>query len=324
MKEITYAQAITETLQEEFRRDKKYIYMGTGPIPAMVKEFGTERIRGTPISESSVVGAAIGLAGSGFKPVVNLGMATFAFVATDQIVNQAAKITYMFGGQAKFPIVLMMTVGAGRYMAAQHQISPYSMYMNVPGLKIILPATPYDVKGLLRTALRDTNPVIFFTHVALSDERGEVPDDDFTVPFGQAEIKQKGSDVTVVALSRMVQESLAAARQMESQGISVEVIDPRTLVPMDTDTIKNSVVKTGRLVVVDEACPTCGAASEIASQVVQDERSFLSLKAAPKLVTGAGIPIPYSPPMEKFAVPDRTKIAAAIKAVMEGKGRKRS
>jgi pyruvate/2-oxoglutarate/acetoin dehydrogenase E1 component len=324
MKEITYAQAITEALQEEFRRDKKFIFMGTGTIPVMVKEFGTERIRGTPISESSVVGAAIGLAGSGFRPVVNLGMATFAFVAADQIVNQAAKITYMFGGQADFPIVLMMTVGAGRYMAAQHQISPYAMYMNVPGLKIVLPSTPYDVKGLLKTALRDTNPVMFFTHTNLTEERQEVPEDDFTIPFGVAEIKRKGSDVTIVALARMVNESLAAAKQLESQGISVEVIDPRTLVPMEVETIKKSVIKTGRLVVVDEACPTCGAAAEIATQVVQDEKSFASLKAAPKLVTGFAIPIPYSPPMEKFAVPDRTKIAAAVKSVMEAKnGRSR-
>lgn len=319
MKETTYAQAITEALQEEFRRDKKFVYVSTDLIPAMVKEFGTERIRGTPISESSVVGTAIGLAGSGFRPVVNLRYATFAFVAADQIVNQAAKITYMFGGQTSFPIVIMMIVGAGRYMAAQHQISPYAMYMNVPGLKIILPSTPYDCKGLLKTAMRDNNPVIFFTHMNLTEEMQSIPEDDFAIPFGVADIKRKGGDVTVVALSRMVQESLAAAKQLESQGISVEVIDPRTLVPMDVDTIKNSVLKTGRLVVVDEACPTCGAAAEIATQVVQDEKCFAGLKAAPKLVTGYNIPIPYSPILEKFAVPDRTKIAAAVRAVMESK-----
>ncbi len=318
MKEITYTQAITEALQGEFRNDRKYIYMATQVPSSLLKEFGAERVRIIPISESAIVGTAIGLAGSGFRPVVNLRMATFAFVATDQIVNQAAKITYMFGGQSKFPIVIMMTVGAGRYMAAQHQISPYSMYMNVPGLKIALPSTPYDVKGLLNTALRDNNPVIFFTHVAQSEEQGKVPEDDYTIPFGVAEVKKEGNDVTVVALSRMVIESLAAAQEMEQRGFSVEVIDPRTLVPMDTDTIKNSVIKTGRLVVVDEACPTCGAASEISSQMVQDERVFSCLKVAPKLVTGAAIPIPYSPPMEKFAVPDREKIIAAIKTVMGG------
>ena len=277
MKEITYTQAITETLQEEFRKDKKYIYMATEVPSGLCKEFGAERVRITPISEAAIVGTAIGLAGSGFRPVVNLRMATCAFVATDQIVNQAAKITYMFGGQSKFPIVIMMTVGAGRYMAAQHQISPYSMYMNVPGLKIALPSTPYIVRGLLKTALRDSNPVIFFTHIAQSEEREKIPEDDYTIPFGVAEVKKKGNDVTVVALSRMVLESLAAAQEMEQHGVSVEVIDPRTLVPMDTDGIKNSVIKTGRLVVVDEACPTCGAASEITSQVVQDKGAFSCL-----------------------------------------------
>jgi len=316
MKEITYTQAINETLKEEFRENKKYVYMSIQVPEDMVKEFGAERVRATPISESAVVGAAIGLAGSGFRPVVNLQSATFAFVATDQIINQAAKITYMFGGQSKFPIVIMMTVGAGRYMAAQHQISPYSMYMNVPGLKIALPSTPYDVRGLLKTALRDNNPVIFFTHRAQSEERGEVPQAEYSIPFGAAEVKKEGGDVTIVALSRMVSESLAAAQEMEKRGVSIEVIDPRTLVPMDTDTIKHSVIKTGRLVVVDEACPTCGAASEICSQVVQDELVFPSLKVAPKLVTGAAIPIPYSPPMEKFAVPDRERIISAIQTVI--------
>ncbi len=323
MKEITYNQAISEALQEEFRKDKKYVYMSTDVSPAMVKEFGSERIRMIPISEAAATGAAVGLAGSGFKPVVNLRYATFAFVATDQIVNQAAKITYMFGGQTKFPIVLMMTVGAGRYMAAQHQISPYAMYMNVPGLKIVLPSTPYDAKGLMKTALRETNPVIFFSHTNLSDEREQIPEDDFAVPFGKADIKKKGNDVTIVALARMVKESLGAAEELEKQGISAEVIDPRTLVPMDLETIKSSVAKTGRLVVVDEACPTCGVAAEIASQVVQDEKLFHRLKSAPKLVTGANIPIPYSPPMEKYAVPDRTKIINAVKAAMADKGRKR-
>ena len=321
MREITYNQAVNEALQEEFRNDKKHVYMSTDVSPAMVKEFGTERIRMTPISESSSVGAAVGLAGSGFKPVVNLRYATFAFVAADQIINQAAKITYMFGGQKKFSIVIMMTVGAGRYMAAQHQISPYSMYMNVPGLKIILPSTPYDAKGLLKAALRDNNPVIFFSHTNLGEMRAEISEGDYTVPIGSAEIKKKGSDVTVVALARMIHEALAAAADMERQGVSVEVIDPRTLVPMDTETIKKSVIKTGRLVVVDEACPTCGAASEIASQVVQDEKSFGSLKSAPRLITGANIPIPYSPPMEKYAVPDKAKIIAAIKATLKDKGK---
>ena len=313
MREITYSQAIMEALQEEFRRDKRHIHMGTAAPGPLVREFGEERIRITPISEAGFAGAAIGLAGSGYRPVANLGMATFAFVAMDQFVSQAAKITYMFGGQTKFPIVYIMTVGAGAYWAAQHQISPYSMYMNVPGLKIVLPATPYDAKGLLKTALRDNNPVIFFPNMVMSNVKGQIPEEEYTVPFGQADVVRKGSDVTVVALSRMRIEALAAAEEMAQQGISLEVIDPRTLVPLDIKTIKDSVSRTGRLVVVDEACSTCSAASEITALVVQDSQTFSKLKSAPKLVCGLNVPIPYSPPMEKYAVPDKNKIMAAVK-----------
>ncbi len=316
MREIAYSQAANEALMEEFRKDARHVYMSTDAPSAMVKEFGSERIRMTPISESAAAGAAIGLAGSGFRPVVNLRYATFAFVAMDQFVNQAAKITYMFGGQAEFPIVYMMMVGAGRYMAAQHQISPYSMYMNVPGLKIVLPSTPYDNKGLLKAALRDNNPVIYFQHTALAEVRGEVPEVEYIIPFGEAVVRREGGDVTVVALSRMNYEALAAAEEMAKRGVSVEVIDPRTLVPMDVRRVRDSVAKTGRLVVVDEACPTCSAASEIVSQVVQDDKTFARLKSAPKLVTGLNAPIPYSPPMERYAVPDRAKIISAIEAVM--------
>ena len=315
MREITYSKAATEALHEEFRRDPKTIHMATD-VPAPLRdEFGDARVRVTPISESSFVGAAIGLAGSGFRPVVNIRMATFGFVATDQIVNQAAKITYMFGGQARFPIVYRMTVGAGGSMAAQHSISPYSMYMNIPGLKIVLPSTPYDIKGLLKTAIRDNNPVLFFEHRGLAGIKGEVPEEEYTVPFGRAEVKREGTGVTVVALAWMVHEALAAADELEGHGISVEVIDPRTLIPLDRDTIRASVAKTGRLVVVDEACRTCGAAAEIASLVVEDPTTFGCLKAPPKRLCGVDVPIPYSPPMEKYIVPDKEKIIATIKEV---------
>jgi len=316
MREITYAQAMLEALQEEFRRDEKTVHMSTDiPIP-LRQEFGKARVRGTPISESAFVGAAIGLAGSGFRPVVNIRMATFGFVAMDQMVNQAAKITYMFGGQARFPIVYRMSVGAGRSMAAQHSINPYPMYMNNPGLKIILPSTPYDAKGLLKTAIRDNNPVIFFEHSALTDLMGEVPEEEYTIPFGQAVIRRKGSDVTVVALAKMVHDALAAAEEMEREGISLEVIDPRTLVPLDGASIRASVARTGRLVVVDEACRTCGAAAEIMSHVVEDDASFGYLKSHPKRVCGLDVPIPFSPPMERYAVPDKERIVAAVRAVM--------
>jgi pyruvate/2-oxoglutarate/acetoin dehydrogenase E1 component len=316
MREITYAQATLEALQEEFRRDEKTVHMSTDiPIP-LRQEFGKARVRGTPISESAFVGAAIGLAGSGFRPVVDIRMATFGFVAMDQIVNQAAKITYMFGGQARFPIVYRMSVGAGRSMAAQHSINPYPMYMNNPGLKIILPSTPYDAKGLLKTAIRDNNPVIFFDHSALTDLMGEVPEEEYTIPFGQAVIRRKGDDVTVVALAKMVHEALAVAEEMEREGISLEVIDPRTLVPLDGASIRASVARTGRLVVVDEACRTCGAAAEIMSLVVEDDASFGYLKSHPKRVCGLDVPIPFSPPMERYAVPDKEEIVAAVRAVM--------
>ena len=316
MRKITYEQAASEALLEEFRRDDKTVHLSTDVPLDLRQEFGEARIRQTPISESSFVGAAIGLAGSGFRPVVNVRMATFGFVAMDQFVNQAAKITYMFGGQTKFPIVYRMVVGASKSFAAQHSISPYSMYMNVPGLKIILPATPYDMKGLMKTAIRDNNPVISFEHMGLGAMEGEVPEEEYTLPFGRAVIRREGTDVTVVALAKMMHDALAVAEDMEQEGISLEVIDPCTLIPMDKETIKASVAKTGRLVVVDEACITCGAAAEFTAMVVEDKQIFRLLKSSPKRVCGLDVPIPYSPPMEKYALPDRDNIKAGIREVM--------
>jgi pyruvate dehydrogenase E1 component beta subunit len=315
MKEIGYARAADEAVQEEFRRNSKLVYLATDTQPELRSEFGEDRVRVTPISESVFVGTAIGLAGSGYRAIADLRMATFGFVAMDQMVNQAAKITYMFGGQTHFPMLIRMSFGAGMHWAAQHSISPYSMYMNVPGLKIILPSTPYDIKGLLKTALRDNNPVISFEHTLLAPLSGEVPEEEYTVLFGRADIKKEGTDVTVVALSRMVHEALAVAEEVAKQGISVEVIDPRTLVPLDRETIGNSVSKTGRLVVVDEACQTCSAASEIISLIVEDDNIFRRLKAPPKRVCGLDVPIPYSPPMERYVIPSRERISAAVRQV---------
>jgi len=319
MRKITYAEAALEALQEEFRRDDRTVHLATDIPEPLLEEFGEERIRCTPISESAFVGAAIGLAGSGFRPVVDIRMATFGFVAMDQMMNQAAKITYMFGGQAEFPILIRMTVGTGMSMAAQHSINPYPMYMNIPGLKIILPSTPYDIKGLLKTAIRDNNPVVSFEHMGLEGLIGEVPEKEYALPFGQASVRKEGSDVTVVALAKMVHLCLEVAEEMEKDGISAEIIDPRTLMPLDRESFKTSVMKTGRLVVVDEACRTCGTAGEIISSVVEDAKVFNSLKASPKRVCGLDVPIPFSRPMEKYVVPDKEKIAAAIIAVMEDK-----
>jgi pyruvate/2-oxoglutarate/acetoin dehydrogenase E1 component len=316
MRKITYAEAAMEALQEEFRRDDRTVHLATDMNEPLLEEFGGERVRSTPISESAFVGAAIGLAGSGFRPIVDIRMATFGFVAMDQMMNQAAKITYMFGGQAKFPILYRMTVGAGMSMAAQHSINPYPMYMNIPGLKIILPSTPYDVKGLLKTAIRDNNPVISFEHMGLEELMGEIPVEEYTLPLGQAITRKEGDDVTVVALAKMVHLSLEVAEEMEEEGISIEIIDPRTLNPLDRKSIKTSVIKTGRLVVVDEACRTCGTAGEIISSVVEDTEVFTGLKASPKRVCGLDVPIPFSIPMESYVVPDKEKIAAAIREVM--------
>jgi pyruvate/2-oxoglutarate/acetoin dehydrogenase E1 component len=317
VREITYQQAVQEALREEFLRDDKTLCFGTNINYPLRDEFGEVRVRGTPISELGFVGAAVGLAGSGFRPVVDIGMATFGFVAMDQLVNQAAKITYMFGGQARFPIVFRMTVGTGSFMAAQHSISPYPMYMNTPGLKIILPSTPRDVKGLLKTAIRDNNPVIYFEHRALIAIQGEVPEEEYTIPLGQAEVKREGSDVTVVALARMVHLALDVAEEMSREGVSIEVIDPRTLVPLDRAAIRTSVAKTGRLVVVDEACATCGAAAEIISLVVEHEETYTLLKSHPKRVCGPDIPIPFSPPLEQYVAPDKQKLILAIREVMK-------
>ena len=316
MRKISYMLASAEALQEEFRRDDKLIHIAED-IPAdLYEEFGPDRIRMTPISESAFVGAAIGAAGSGFRTVADLRMATFAFCAFDQFVNQAAKITYMFGGQAKFPIVYRMRNGLGASAAAQHSVNPYSMYMNVAGLKIIIPSTPYDVKGLLKSAIRDNNPVITFEHMELGMVEGEVPEEEYTIPLGEAAIMKQGTDVTVVAMSLMVYEALAAAEEAEKDGISVELIDPRTLVPLDVKAIRKSVARTGRVVVVDEACQTCSAACEILSIVVEDDDTFSCLKAPAKRVCGLDVPVPFSPPLEKFSIPDRDKILAAIRQVI--------
>ena len=316
MRNISYMQATVEALQEEFRRDDTLIHLAEDIPAVLIDEFGADRIRMTPISESAFVGAAIGAAGSGFRTVADLRMATFAFCAFDQFVNQAAKITYMFGGQAKFPILYRMRNGLGASAAAQHSVNPYSMYMNVAGLKIIIPSTPYDAKGLLKAAIRDNNPVISFEHMELGMTQGVVPEEDYIIPLGEASIMKEGTDVTVVAMSLMVYEALAAAEEAEKDGISVELIDPRTLVPLDVKAIRNSVAKTGRIVVVDEANQTCSAACEILSIVVEDDETFSRLKAPAKRVCGLDVPVPFSPPMEKFAIPDRDKILDAIRGVV--------
>jgi pyruvate/2-oxoglutarate/acetoin dehydrogenase E1 component len=316
MRELTYNEAALEAIAEEMRRDPKIFYMSTDAIPVLLTEFGEGRIRATPITEAAFTGMAIGAAGCGFRPIADWRQVTFCFVAMDQIVNQAAKIHYMFGGQVPFPILFRASVGGGGQVAAQHSQSPYSMFMNVAGLKMFLPSTPYDMKGLIKTAIRDNNPVISFESSRLMAKKGPVPEEDYAIPLGEADVKREGKDVTVVALAWLVHEALAAAEELAQEGISVEIVDPRTLVPLDAEAIRNSVRKTGRLVVADEGGPTAGFSAEIAAVVTEDAATFARLLAPVKRVCALQVPIPYSPVLENHVFPDRPRIIAGIREVL--------
>ncbi|HEV2187798.1 MAG TPA: pyruvate dehydrogenase complex E1 component subunit beta [Stellaceae bacterium] len=320
MRELTYNEAALEAIAEEMRRDPTVFYMSTDALPPLLNEFGPDRIKATPITEAAFTGMAIGAAGSGFRPIADWRQVTFCFVAMDQIVNQAAKIHYMFGGQVNFPILFRAGVGGGGRIAAQHSQSPYSMFMNVAGLKMFVPSTPYDMKGLLKTAIRDNNPVISFESNRLLGTKGPVPDGDYTIPLGQADVKREGSDITVVALAWLVHEALAAAEELAKEGISAEIVDPRSLVPLDTDTIRNSVRKTGRLVIADEAGPTAGFSAEVAAITTEDAATFARLKAPVKRVCALQVPIPYSPVLENHVFPDRDRIIAGIREVLQTRG----
>ncbi len=317
MRELSYSEAALEAIAEEMRRDPRIFYMSTDPILPLLQEFGEQRIKATPITEAALTGIGIGAAGSGFRPIVDWRQVTFCFVAMDQIVNQAAKIHYMFGGQVSFPLLFRATVGGGGRVAAQHSQSPYSMFMNVAGLKMFLPSTPYDVKGLLKTAIRDNNPVISFESSRLLRLKGPVPEEDYTIPFGEALVRREGRDATIVALAWLVHEALAAADELDKEGISVEVVDPRSLVPLDAERIRASVQKTGRLLIADEAGPTAGFSAEVAALVSEDRATFARLKAPPKRVCALQVPIPYSPVLENHVFPDRNRIAAGVRELLK-------
>lgn len=320
MRERTYSEAVLEAFSEEMRRDDKVFHLcgALGPLERLIPEFGAARVRVCPISEEAYVGASIGAAGSGFRPIVSPGMMTFAFTAMDQIVNQMAKIHYMFGGQSPFPIVFRASTGGGRSAAAQHSQSPHPLFMNLAGLKLVMPATPYDAKGLMKSAIRDNNPVVVFEDqiLAARPDTAPVPEEEYTIPIGVADVKRQGSDVTVIAISKMVLEALAAAEELAAEGISVEVVDPRTLVPMDKDALRMSVQKTGRVVIVDEACLTCSAAAEIAAVLTEDPATFRALQAPPKRVCAPDVPIPYSPVMEQFCLPDKDRVVQGVRDVL--------
>jgi pyruvate/2-oxoglutarate/acetoin dehydrogenase E1 component len=317
MREISFQAALDEAVAEEMRRDPRVITMGTDFTGDPIKEFGPSRVRFTPISEAVLTGMGLGAAGCGVRPIVNWRMVTFSFVAMDQIVNQASKIRYMFGGQADFPVTYRCTTGGGIGLAAQHSQSPYSMWMHLAGLKIVLPSTPADAKGLLKSAIRDDNPVVSFECSRLAGVTGPVPEGDHLVPIGRAEVKRAGTDVTIVGLAYYVREALAVADDLAREGISAEVVDPRTLVPMDAETIRASVRKTGRAVIVDEAPSTCSAASEIAALLAEDPDTFRALRAPIRRVCAVPVPVPYSPPLEQAALPRRDDIAAAVYEVLK-------
>src|SRR6516162_10673096 len=318
MRELTYNEAAVEGVAEGMRREAKILYLLAEAGGLLIKVFGEQRVRATPITEAAFTGIAIGAAGCGFRPIADWRQVTFCFVAMDQIVNQAAKIHYMFGGQVTFPILFRAAVGGGGLVAAQHSQSPYSMFMNVAGLKMFLASTPHDIKGLIKTAIRDNNPVISFESSRLIGRKGPVPEEDYTIPLGKADIKREGKDVTVVALAWLVHEALAAAEELANEGISVEIVDPRTLVPLDQETIRNSVQKTGRLVIADEAGPTAGFSAEVAAVVTEDPATFARLKAPVKRVCALQVPIPYSPILEDHVFPDRKRIITGIREVLRG------
>ena len=317
-RELPYIAAIGEAIHQEMERDESVLYFGqnlaTSEDDPFLKAFGSDRVRVTPISETAEIGMAVGAAFAGYRPVVQLYMAEFMLVAMDQVVNEAPRFHYMTGGQVTVPIVLQAGYGFTAGWAGQHTGSIYGMFMGVPGLKVAVPSTAADAKGLMTASIRDDNPVVFFHNYLLTLEHGEVPEGEHVVPLGEAAVVREGTDVTIVAIGWMVGKALAAAEQLAADGVSAEVIDPRTLAPLDTATILQSVEKTGRLVVVDQSTRHGSAAAVIAAEVASD--GFASLKAPIELVTALDATIPYSQPMEEYLLPDEAKIVGAVQQVL--------
>ena len=333
--QITYLQALNDALRIAMAEDPKVIIMGIdvaggakvehladdeawggvmGVTRGLVKEFGRDRVLDTPISESGYIGAAVGAAATGLRPIAELMFVDFFGVCMDQIYNQGAKFRYMFGGKATCPLVIRTQIGAGVSAAAQHSGCHYSMFMHMPGIKTVVPSTPADAKGLLLSAIRDDDLVVFFENKVLYGMKGDVPEGNEGIPLGVADIKRAGEDVTVVAISRMVHQSLAAARTLAGEGIEVEVVDPRTLTPLDEDTILSSVQKTHRLVIVDEDNPHCSAATDIAAMVA--DKGFDLLDAPIKIVSAPHTPVPFSPSLEQVYVPSPERIADVIRSIV--------
>ncbi len=323
MSEMTYRDAVIRALSEEMERDERVILLGEDVAAAggvfkatagLLERFGPERVRDTPISEAAIIGAGIGAALTGMRPVVELMFADFAAVALDQIVNEAAKLRYMSGGQLKVPLVIRAAQGAGGGFAAQHSQCVETLFMHHAGLKVAAPATPADVLGLLKTAIRDDNPVVFLEHKMLYNQKGDVPDGEHLVQFGQARVAREGKDVTVVALQKMLAAALEAAGLLQEEGVSCEVIDPRTLSPLDFGAIARSLEKTGKLVTVEEAVRPCGWGAEIVSRAA--EEGFWSLDAPVRRVTMGESIIPFSQPLEDALIPGATQVVEAVRSLL--------
>jgi pyruvate/2-oxoglutarate/acetoin dehydrogenase E1 component len=320
MRKIRFTQALNEALHEEMERDPSVFQLGEdiGPYGGvweihrgLLQKFGPMRVRQTPISECGFIGLAVGAAMCGLRPVVEIMYIDFITTAMDMVVNQAAKLSLMSGGAVKVPLVIRGEQGSGTREAAQHSQSLESWFVHTPGLKVVMPATPYDAKGLLKSAIRDDEPVIFLEHRLLYGERGEVPEEEFLVPLGEGIVRRAGKDLTVVATSYMLLKCLQAAETLAAEGIEVEVIDPRTLMPLDLGLIINSVRKTGKLLVVQEATVIAGMGAEIVRQVV--EAAFEALQAPPRVIGNAHVPMPYSPVLEDACMPQQEDIVAAMR-----------
>lgn len=324
-REITYLEAVREALSQEMRRDPEVFLIGEdigvyggafGVTQGMLQEFGPERIRDTPISEAAIAGTATGAALMGMRPVMEIMFMDFIAISMNQLVNQAAKIRFMFGGKACTPMVIRAPAGSGTGAAAQHSQSLEAWFINIPGIKVVAPATPYDAKGLLVTAIRDNNPVLFMEHKLLYRAKGPVPEELYTIPLGEAEVKREGRDLTIIAYSVMLPRALEAAKQLAAEGVEVEVVDPRSLKPLDKETIIRSVSKTGRVLVVHESPQTGGFGGELAA-VVTESDAFDYLDAPIRRLAGRDIPIPYNRTLERAAVPQVEDIVAAARTLAQ-------
>lgn len=324
MREITYAEALKEAMREEMANDWNVFLMGEdigvyggafGVTVGLLEEFDEDRVRDTPISEAAIIGAAAGAAVTGSRPVAEIQFSDFLSIGMDQLANQAAKMRYMFGGRAEVPMVVRAPAGSGTGAAAQHSQSQEAWYCHIPGLKVVIPSTPYDAKGLLKSAIRDQNPVVFLEQKVLYRRKGEVPEEEYTIPLERSEVKREGSDLTIVSWGRMIPTCLEIAESMSSEA-SIEVVDPRTLMPLDRDPIIESVKKTGKLLIVHEAVQTGGYGGEI-SAIVGDSEAFFYLDAPIKRLGGLDIPIPYNPELERQAVPTPERIEATIRELLK-------